>query len=210
MSTVMKNERRPRKSGGRDDYNRRDPRRPAPARGDWDVKPLNILDRQRLRVLVVDDHRDGADTMSRLVGVWGHEVKQAYDGATGLALAGTYRPDVLLLDIAMPTISGLELAIHVRQQARLKNCLMIAVTGRTDATTRRQCEAAGIDLILLKPANLAELQTLLALVSDYRWTSGLDVRKHAAAAAIAQRRTGTSSLWRTWLSCDDLQVTVAS
>ena len=68
-----------------------------------------------LRVLIVDDYRAAADTMSMLVGVWGHDVRRAYDGTTGLALAAAYQPDVLLLDIMMPNMSGLELARQVRQ-----------------------------------------------------------------------------------------------
>ena len=58
--------------------------------------------RELLRVLIVDDYRAAADTMSKLVGIWGHDVRRAYDGTTGLALAAAYQPDVLLLDIVMP------------------------------------------------------------------------------------------------------------
>ena len=58
-----------------------------------------------LRVLVVDDMRDAADLMTRLIALWGHEVHKAYDGAAALAAAATQTPDVVLLDIAMPDMS---------------------------------------------------------------------------------------------------------
>jgi CheY-like chemotaxis protein len=179
-------------------------------RGRPDVKPTIIAIAERLRVLVVDDHRDGADTMASLVGLWGHEVRQAYGGEAGLALAGAYRPDVLLLDVMMPHMSGIDLAPQVRQLAGLKNCLMIAVTGRTGAETQSQCEQAGIDLILTKPVNLESLQTLLTLVSEYRMSAQLDDRERAIAVAKADRRIGMNSSWRTRVSHHDLHVTVAS
>ena len=124
--------------------------------------------RELLRVLVVDDYRASADTMSRLVAAWGHEVQRAYDGNTGLALAAAYQPDVLLLDLVMPGVGGLALVRQVQRQAHGNECLMIAVTGRTDAGHRLQCEEAGIDLFLVKPVDLTFLRTLLGVESEYR------------------------------------------
>ena len=57
---------------------------------------------RRLRVLVVDDHHASADTLAMLMNAWGHDVRRAYDGAAGLALAADYLPDIMLLDIMMP------------------------------------------------------------------------------------------------------------
>ncbi len=132
MSTLPLNTRRAHEGRRANLYDiRREVRWPARERGRLDVKPSIAAGTQRLRVLVVDDHRDGADTMASLVGLWGHDIRRAYDGATGLALARTYRPDVLLLDVMMPTMSGIDLAPQVRRLAGLKKCLMIAVTGRT-------------------------------------------------------------------------------
>jgi PleD family two-component response regulator len=67
-----------------------------------------------LRVLVADDNRDAADSMSLLVKMWGHEVRQTYDGAAALEIAAAYRPDVLLLDISMPNMDGCQLAKRLR------------------------------------------------------------------------------------------------
>ena len=119
-----------------------------------------------LRVLIVDDHRATADTLSSLVAKWGHDVRRAYDGVTGLALAAAYQPDVLLLDILMPDVSGIEVAMQVRRQDRLKHCFIIAVTGRTDAKHRSRCYEAGVDLLLIKPVAPPHMQTLLILESQ--------------------------------------------
>jgi CheY-like chemotaxis protein len=116
-----------------------------------------------LRVVIIDDHRVSADTLSRLVSIWGYDVRHAYDGVTGLALAAAFRPDVLLLGIIMPDMCGLEVAMQVRQQKRLKHCFIVAITGRTDAKHRQQCYENGIDLCLIKPIVPGDLQTLLLL-----------------------------------------------
>ena len=131
-----------------------------------DFVPAGNVDDQLLRVLIVDDHRATADTLSALVAKWGHEVRHAYDGVTGLALAAAFRPDVLLLDILMPNVSGIEVAIQMRRQNRLKHCFIVAVTGRTDAIHRSRCYEAGVDLVLIKPVAPPHLQTLLMLESQ--------------------------------------------
>jgi CheY-like chemotaxis protein len=131
-----------------------------------------------LRVLVVDYDRDAADTLSMLVGAWGHDVRRAYEGIRGLALAAAFQPDVLLIDIAMPNMSGLELALKVRHHACLNDCFMIAVTRCIDAKYRLQCEEAGIDLFLIKPVQLSIVQSLLLLESDYVLRTREDRNSH--------------------------------
>jgi PleD family two-component response regulator len=84
--------------------------------------PVDNFDNHMLRVLIVDDHHANTDTLSMLVDRWGHDVRRAYDGATGLALAAAFRPDVLLLDMLMPEVTGFEVAMQVRRQGRLKQC----------------------------------------------------------------------------------------
>jgi CheY-like chemotaxis protein len=161
-------------------------------------------------VLIVDDYRASTDTMSMLVGAWGHDVRRAYDGATGLALAAAYQPDVLLLDIVMPGISGLELARQVRRQARLNDCLLVAVTGRTDARHLLQCEQAGIDLFLLKPVNLSFLRNLLTVQSEYRLRSPQGTATCDMRSKTFQQLTDSNSHRPTQLPCRVMQVTVAS
>ncbi len=163
-----------------------------------------------LCVLVVDDHRACADTLCKLVGIWGHDVQRAYDGATGLALAAAYPPDVLLLDIVMPDISGIEVAQQIRRQSRRKGCLMIAVTGRTDKNTRRQCEEAGIDLFLIKPVDLSNLETLLTLERAYRLRPRRDATMRNVRPIVSPQLTKSNSHRPTQLSCRVWQGTVAS
>ena len=181
------------------------------SRDGWTAEPPIGPPRELLRVLIVDDYRASADTMSMLVGAWGHDVRRAYDGTTGLALAAAYQPDVLLLDIVMPGISGLELTRQVRRQARLNDCLVIAVTGRTDAGHRLQCEEAGIDLFLIKPVDLSYLETLLTVESDYRLRSRREATtRNALSTKTLQKLTGPNFPRPTQLPCRVMQATVAS
>ena len=131
------------------------------------IAPDDHTQDRLLRVLIVDDHRATAKTLSSLVTIWGHDVRCAYDGATGLALAAAFRPDVLLLDMLMPDVNGFEVAMQVRRQNRLRNCFIIAVTARTDARHRSQSYEAGVDLFLIKPVAPPDMQTLLGLESEH-------------------------------------------
>ena len=210
MSAVLMKDRVPSEVGDSDTYNRFQMRRAVIARvGRIAETPIGPP-KELLRVLIVDDYRAAADTMSMLIGVWGHDVRRAYDGATGLALAAAYQPDVLLLDIVMSGISGLELAMQVRRQARLNDCLMIAVTGRTDPGHRLQCEKAGIDLFLIKPINLSFLRTLLTVESKYRLPSRRRIATNHVISTPLQQPTDVNSPRPTQLPCRVLQGTVAS
>jgi DNA-binding response OmpR family regulator len=119
-----------------------------------------------LRVLIVDGDRATTNSLSSHVTLWGHDARHAYDGVTGLALAAAFRPDVLLLDMLLPNVSGIEVTMQVRRQDRLKNCFIVAVTRRTDVTHRRRCYDAGVDLVLIKPLVPSDMQTLLLLESQ--------------------------------------------
>jgi CheY-like chemotaxis protein len=183
-AVVLTNIRLPSEVRDSDAYNRLQAPRAVPARGDPTAATPIAAAKELLRVLIVDDHRASADTMALLVGIWGHDVRRVYDGAAGLAMAAAYQPDVLLLDILMPNMSGFELARQVRQQAGLNKCFMIAVTGRTDAGHRLQCEEAGVDLFLIKPVDPSVLQTLLIWESQYV----LRLRRDAARYNVASAR----------------------
>jgi two-component system CheB/CheR fusion protein len=163
-----------------------------------------------LRVLIVDDYRDAADTLAMLVGAWEHDVRRAYDGTSALALAATYRPHVLLLDIAMPDMSGPELAVRVRQKAELKDCFMIAITGYTDSKHRRQCEEAGIDLFLIKPVDPSILHTLLVLESEYVSRSWKNTPMYEVLSTMARQLKNASSLRPTQLPFQILPEPVVS
>ena len=136
-----------------------------------------------LRVLIVDDYQVNADTLSSLVTIWGHNVRHAYCGVTGLALAAAFRPDVLLLDILMANMTGIEVATQVRRQERLNDCFIVAITGRTDEKHRCRCYEAGVDLCLIKPVVPSHLQTLLTLES-----------RHVLSRRNSRRQRSTRSL----------------
>src|SRR3954453_23792756 len=77
--------------------------------------------RRRLRVLVVDDNQDAADSLAALAGIWGDEVRAVYDGPAALAAAQSFAPDCLFLDIGMPRMDGYAVARQVRQMPALRS-----------------------------------------------------------------------------------------
>jgi CheY-like chemotaxis protein len=127
-----------------------------------------IKGRRVLRVLVADDNRDAADSLSMLVTLWGHHVRAVYDGTTALQMASAYRPEVLLLDLGMPNMDGCRLARQLRRQAGFKDALLIAVTGYSDSAHRRLGEEAGFDLFLIKPVDPSAMEKLLRHEQDRR------------------------------------------
>jgi PAS domain S-box-containing protein len=131
---------------------------PAPAKRD-DEGGLSGPSR---RVLVVDDNEDVAHSLALLLQIKGHEVRTAHDGLTALNVAGEFLPEVVLLDIGLPTMDGYEVARRLRQQTGLENVVLVAVTGYGQEEDRRRAEEAGFDAHLTKPAEPAALQRLLA------------------------------------------------
>jgi two-component system CheB/CheR fusion protein len=113
----------------------------------------------RLRVLVVDDHKDCADSQAVLVDLWGYEVRVCYDAATALNVAGDFRPDVVLLDISMPSGGGYEIARQLRQKSEL---LLVAISGHGDAQHKSKASDSGVVHYLVKPADPDTLEELLA------------------------------------------------
>ncbi len=118
----------------------------------------------RRRILVVDDNQDAADSTGTLLLLWGHEVRVSYDGERALALAREFRPDICLLDIAMPKMSGYDLAERLRREPGLEGTLLVAMTGFEQEDERRS-RSAGFEAYLVKPVELMDLQELLAMHS---------------------------------------------
>ena len=114
-------------------------------------------------ILVVDDSQDGADSLSFLLTAGGHEVLTAYDGRTALALAQERLPDVVLLDIGMPEVSGYDVARAIRREAWGRNMRLIALTGWGQAEHRRRSLEVGFDDHLVKPVELDLLERLLQM-----------------------------------------------
>jgi CheY-like chemotaxis protein len=118
-----------------------------------------------LRVLVVDDNVDAADSLAMLLRLPGHEARVAYDGPAAVALAQSFRPALVLLDLGMPGMSGAEVARRLRQLPGAGRLLVVCVSGFGDEQARRLSAEAGCDRHLLKPVDLDELQRLLAEAS---------------------------------------------
>jgi len=115
-----------------------------------------------LKVLVVDDNVDAARSLAVLLEMCGHQVKLAYDGPTATKAALAYQPDVMLLDIGLPGLDGYQVAQWVRQQASLKDVLLIAVTGYGQDSDRQRSKDVGFDHHLVKPVDFDEVERLLA------------------------------------------------
>jgi len=114
-----------------------------------------------LCVLVVEDCHDSALSLAMLLQLWGHEAHAAYDGPAALRMACELRPDVVLLDLGLPGMSGWEVAARLRKQAGLEEALLVATTGYGREEDRRRSREAGCDCHLLKPVDLDELAHLL-------------------------------------------------
>jgi len=117
--------------------------------------------RRMRRVLVVDDNRDSAESLAALLGMLGHEVDQAYDGPAALETARTRFPDLVLLDIGMPGMSGHEVARRIRAEPALVGTTLIALTGYGTAEDRHESRAAGFDGHLVKPIDFEALQRII-------------------------------------------------
>jgi PAS domain S-box-containing protein len=116
----------------------------------------------RRKVLVVDDNVDAAVTVSALLKAWGHDVQTVYDGTAALEAARGFRPDVILLDIGLPGLSGYEVVRQLRAEQGLQNTFITALTGYGQAQDRAQSQAAGFDYHLTKPPNTEILEALIA------------------------------------------------
>ena len=117
---------------------------------------------QPLRVLLADDDRDGALTLATLLQLEGYEVRTVHGGQEALDAAREFKPDVCLLDIGMPKITGYEAARRLRQRYGDESPVLIAVTGWKQASDKILATLAGFDHHVSKPYEPAELVKLLA------------------------------------------------
>jgi CheY-like chemotaxis protein len=116
-----------------------------------------------LRVLVVDDCPDTTITFYLLLRLWGHEVLVAHDGDTAVAAARAYRPQVVLLDVALRSRwDGYDVAHRLRALPGLEQVTLICLTGYATEGARLRAQEAGFDHHLAKPPDLGDLQQLLA------------------------------------------------
>jgi PAS domain S-box-containing protein len=117
-----------------------------------------------LRVLVADDNRDAADSLQRILALYGHEVRVAYDGTEAVRLSEEFHPRVAILDIGMPGTNGYEVARTLRHRSG-PDLTLVALTGWGQEADRRRATEAGFDFHLTKPVDPNTLRDLLAKVA---------------------------------------------
>jgi two-component system, chemotaxis family, CheB/CheR fusion protein len=121
-----------------------------------------VLTAKGLRILIVDDNRDAAGMLAMLLQFSGHETHTAHDGVEAVEATTKLEPDVILLDIGLPRMSGYEAARQIReQQEQPGRPLLVALTGWGQDEDRRRTEEAGFDVHLVKPVDVAALGKLL-------------------------------------------------
>src|SRR4051794_27799801 len=114
-----------------------------------------------LRVLIVDDCRDAANSLKFLLSHWGHDAQVVHDGLAALEAASATQPDLVLLDIGLPGIDGWEVAIRLRQLPGLEKCVVMAVSGYTTESDAQHSHAVGCNCHLAKPVDPDELRRML-------------------------------------------------
>jgi PAS domain S-box-containing protein len=125
-----------------------------------DSQPTESQQRRR-RLMVIDDNKDAAESMSMLFELWGHEVVCVYDGRAALETAAKYRPDAVFLDIGLPGMDGYEIAERLRELPESQRTVLVAITGYGQEEDRRRSREAGIDHHLVKPVSPETLHKLL-------------------------------------------------
>ena len=129
------------------------------------------------RILVVDDNRDTASSLSMLLEILGNTVFTAYDGAEAVDAAGRHRPDVVLLDIGLPTMNGFDAARAIRREPWGRKMVLVAVTGWGQPEDKKKAAEAGFDHHLVKPVDPKALLKLLTELSRSARSCGLEPRR---------------------------------
>ena len=122
--------------------------------------------RSSRRVLVVDDNRDAAESLTMLLRFSGHEVVTAHDGLQALADAKEFRPELVLMDLGMPGMSGYEAAKALRGEPWGAEIVLVALTGWGQDEDRKRTKEAGFDRHLVKPIEFTEVQRLFGELED--------------------------------------------
>jgi signal transduction histidine kinase/response regulator of citrate/malate metabolism len=151
-----------------------------------DTKHSGVWRLDGLRMMVVDDNADAADTVGMVLRELGAEVAVAHDGASALELADDYRPAVILLDIGMPGLDGYAVARSIRSNPRLMDVILIAVTGWGQMQDRQRSHDAGFDYHLVKPISLDSLREIL----DPMYVAGMRVPRISRQHNMTRQQSG--------------------
>jgi CheY-like chemotaxis protein len=118
-----------------------------------------------LRVLIVDDNVDAAETMTMLIEAIGHQARMVHEGLAAVKAARDYGPDLVLLDIGLPGMDGYQVAREFRQSDDLRHIRLAAATGYGQEQDRKRAEEAGFDEFLVKPISFGNLEALISRVA---------------------------------------------
>lgn len=127
--------------------------------------PVSAASERGLRVLIVDDNVDAAETLAALLSLHGHETRVAGSGATAIVIAREFRPAVVFLDIGMPGMNGNETARRLRIEDRSGCMTLVALTGWGAESDRARAKDAGFDLHFTKPIDLGDVDKVLQQVA---------------------------------------------
>jgi CheY-like chemotaxis protein len=117
-----------------------------------------------LRIMVVDDHKDNADSFAKVLRLAGHEVEIAYSGDEAFGKTDPCPFDVIFVDLAMPSVDGCTLLTKIKSDARCADSVFIALTGFVDDAHKRKSLEAGFHFYLTKPVDISRLHELLSQV----------------------------------------------
>ena len=126
--------------------------------------------KRSLRVLIVDDNVDGAESLAMLLQLQGHETATAHSGPDALRLMPRFQADIVFLDIGLPGMNGYDVAQQMRAEATFGNPTLVALTGWGSTEDRRRSSEAGFDYHVTKPVEPGELESILAEASAARTT----------------------------------------
>jgi signal transduction histidine kinase/ActR/RegA family two-component response regulator len=121
------------------------------------LSPAAGADGRKMKVLVVDDNQDAADSLAALLEIDGFDVHAVYDGSAAIAAVAQSQPDMIVMDLGMPGMDGYETARAIRQRPGAERILMLALTGWGQSDARRRTLEAGFDHHLVKPVELEQI-----------------------------------------------------
>jgi CheY-like chemotaxis protein/uncharacterized protein YbcI len=141
-----------------------------------------------LRVLVVDDNRDGADALGLLLEELGNQVHVTYGGTKALQVATAFRPDLMFVDLVMPDLDGCSLIRRVRQISAFAQTKIVAITGQKDDEHKVLAMKAGFELVLSKPVALTDIKAVLASVVGVVGLAGQSPKPAKERASLSAER----------------------
>jgi DNA-binding response OmpR family regulator len=160
---------------------------------DLDLAPRDL---SKLKVLVVDDYADAAETLADFISLSGHHVLTAFDGATALEIADRTRPNVILMELTLPRISGLDVCRRLKSTTWGTKSKIVAVTGWSVPSRIAESREAGFDGHMLKPIDCRELERLLGQLSADKSSQSKSRPPWSIASACMHRSAAPLPLLR--------------